>query len=1137
MIKITQCNINRSLQAYLELKNHSITNHTDITLIQEPPKNNFYSSSITLLSPDSSCPIAIFNPHLIYESIPTNSPFLTAIKLTHLSTNIILISTYLPPNSDIRNILQLLHTLIQPFSHLPIIISGDLNSHHTLWNNRSNTPRGTLLQKFITSSNLTFFSTPNPSYQHQDGRSSFIDLTLSNPLATPLIQDFTQHPLPSFSDHTPQSFSLHLPTPSPSPHPSTWIFTEDKADWQYFKNNFVSETISQLDSQISNIIDIQQIDSATESFSELVLNTAYKSLPRKPNQPKHHPHNPLSHPSLKLLIKDVKYFKNHLHRTTNPSLKNIYLNKYLLLKNLLKIQIQKLNHSSWSEFNTPTSSPWGNSYKFINNKMKNKIFISPIISSLTTQSQLSSLTHTLFPSNPSLAAPPLPYTPSPIHFPFSKLRTIIENLNPKKSPGPDHITNLMLKNLPSSLQKVFHKLILKCLSFGYFPLSWRKSSTIIIPKPNKPNPLSPKSYRPISLLSHPSKILEKTIHLYLQHHLHHNNLLNTNQYGFTPGKSTIDALSKIQSHITNSPHKYKVILTIDFQGAFDNAPHKHILDSLSQLNTPPFIISCIAHFLHNRIITTTTSHISVSISPTGCGCPQGGVLSPILWNVLLNSLLNQLTKHNIFSVAYADDLTILISHNSLPFISDTLHNTLALIKRWSLNHSVPINHSKTSITPLSTKPIPLLSQQFNCTPHTKILGITFSANQKFDLHVKIKIEKIIKYLNILKRHLPHKFGLPSPHRLTLLKNYILPSLLYGSQIWGNKINFKTKRLLNTTYNNLLRNSINCFSSTPLQCLYLLTSSPPIEDIINIRSIPPPPPHPTSIINPLTLRIFPFHQNISPNLTLHIQIYPLQTFLISIASITNPSLPPQEYTFKLPNTIHKSEALLYSIKKLLKLIPTPYQHIQVNTNTTLTTTYLNNPICSSNLDRINDILTNTNSTLFIKHTTNQSLPPPSLNSNNPNLKYNFTSRKFYTKIIKQKLKDKLKIISENCNKPIITQLFSDNLLPTHITQAISSLLTTHGPTREYLYRIWNISPNPNCPTCNTPQTYEHIILQCPQFQLHNQNFNINNNEDLYTNIKRLIKNQNFKDYCQIIHSQLRTLNSHLKYNVHSPSPPT
>ena len=249
------------------------------------------------------------------------------------------------------------------------------------------------------------------------------------------------------------------------------------------------------------------------------------------------------------------------------------------------------------------------------------------------------------------------------------------------------------------------------------------------------------------------------------------------------------------------------------------------------------------------------------------------------------------------------------------------------------------------------------------------------------------------------------------------------------------------------------------------------------------------------------------------------------------------LPPQVYSFKLPNTILKSEALLYSIKKLLKLIPTPYQHIQINTNTTLTTTYLNNPICSSNLDKINNILTNTNSTLFIKYTSNQSLSPPPLNPNNQNLKYNFTSKKFHTKIIKEKFKNKLIKISKNCNKPLLKQLYSENLLPTLITQPISSLLTTHGPTREYLHRIWNISPNPNCPTCNTPQTYEHIILQCPLFQLHNQNFNINNNVDIYTNIKKLIKNKNFYDYCQTLHSLLRTLNSHLKYNVHSPSPPT
>ena len=60
--------------------------------------------------------------------------------------------------------------------------------------------------------------------------------------------------------------------------------------------------------------------------------------------------------------------------------------------------------------------------------------------------------------------------------------------------------------------------------------------------------------------------------------------------------------------------------------------------------------------------THTHTHIhNTSIFSEGKGCPQGGVLSPILWNIIINDLLNILTYHNILHTAYADDLTLIIS--------------------------------------------------------------------------------------------------------------------------------------------------------------------------------------------------------------------------------------------------------------------------------------------------------------------------------------------------------------------------------------------------------------------------------------------------------------------------------------------
>jgi len=94
------------------------------------------------------------------------------------------------------------------------------------------------------------------------------------------------------------------------------------------------------------------------------------------------------------------------------------------------------------------------------------------------------------------------------HISPSEILFLIKKLKDGKSPGHDLITNKVQINLPRKPILLITFIFNAMLRLSYFPLIWKLSTVILIPKPNKPKTLAT-SYRPISLLPTLAKLFEK----------------------------------------------------------------------------------------------------------------------------------------------------------------------------------------------------------------------------------------------------------------------------------------------------------------------------------------------------------------------------------------------------------------------------------------------------------------------------------------------------------------------------------------------------------------------------------------------------------------------------------------------------
>lgn len=157
-------------------------------------------------------------------------------------------------------------------------------------------------------------------------------------------------------------------------------------------------------------------------------------------------------------------------------------------------------------------------------------------------------------------------------FSTREIISIIKSLKTKNS-GYDEISTKLLKISASYICSPLTYICNKSISTGIFPE--RLKYSIIKPLYKKGDKTDPSNYRPISMLTSFSKVLEKALYNRLSEYLNNNNILNAQQFGFRRRLSTDDAIFKLTHEILNALNSKAMVGSIffDLAKAFDSVNH------------------------------------------------------------------------------------------------------------------------------------------------------------------------------------------------------------------------------------------------------------------------------------------------------------------------------------------------------------------------------------------------------------------------------------------------------------------------------------------------------------------------------------------------------------------------------------
>ena len=404
---------------------------------------------------------------------------------------------------------------------------------------------------------------------------------------------------------------------------------------------------------------------------------------------------------------------------------------------------------------------------------------------------------------------------------YDEIECIVDRLKAGKAPGIDNIPNEVLKY--DLTKKFLFYFISKCFMTGIVPSLWLKAIICPIPKGGNKDPYLPMSYRGLSLLSTVSKIYTSFLHNWLTKYLDELDLIVDEQCGFRKGRSCLDQAYVLMSIIKNrmNVNKDTYVAFVDMEKCFDWVDREMLFYKLLMYNIDGYFYKAVKSLYSDTLSCLRLNDKFTDWFDTKSGVRQGEVLSPTLFNIMINDLVKEINELNMGVDCGADKVSILLYADDIALISDDaekLQNILNYMKSWCTKWRMKVNVKKTNVVHFRKKRKHLCKQKFlygneiiYTVPNYRYLGFYFDEHLDFIFGTNLLIDSgnralgsVISKFKTLKDAGFNTFT-------KMVDNCVNPICEYFSGIWG----YVHNKNINKVHNRACRYHLGLPPKTPI----------------------------------------------------------------------------------------------------------------------------------------------------------------------------------------------------------------------------------------------------------------------------------------------------------------------------------
>ena len=336
-----------------------------------------------------------------------------------------------------------------------------------------------------------------------------------------------------------------------------------------------------------------------------------------------------------------------------------------------------------------------------------------------------------------------------------EVENVLKSLASGKASGPNGLNNRILKELSKELAQPLCNFFDFSLDKGVLPSSYKEANVCPIHKKDERSLVN--NYRPISLLNAEVKVFERLIFKHLFNHLQENSFLTSLQSGFMPGDSTVNQLTFLYNIFCQALDANKEIQVVfcDISKAFDRVWHAGLLRKLEAAGVTGKLLNWFKNYLFDRKQRVILPGVNSDWSKIFAGVPQGSILSPLLFLVFINDIVNEIGSCIRF---FADDISLFIIVDDPVASAERLNAALIKILQWAETWLVTFNPNKTESLIISRKinkplhPFLYMNDQqvleVDCHKH---LGLYLSNNGSWHQQINFILKRAWCRINIMRK--------------------------------------------------------------------------------------------------------------------------------------------------------------------------------------------------------------------------------------------------------------------------------------------------------------------------------------------------------------------------------------------------